>query len=87
MQTGSQGRRRERALRALILQCCETEDLGLYNDVPTDLGVRHDYVRAYREPIPAVTDYDVLMIGGTPDAGGGGAGVGGKAGRGVHRFT
>ena len=55
-------------MKALILQNCETEDLGLYIDVLAGLGVRHDIVHAYREPIPAVTDYDVLMIGGTPDA-------------------
>ena len=55
-------------MTALILQCCGTEDLGLYIDVLTDLGVRLRLVHAYREPIPADTDYDVLMIGGTPDA-------------------
>jgi GMP synthase (glutamine-hydrolysing) len=56
------------ALKSLILQCCETEELGFYIDVLTDLGVRHDIVHAYREPIPAMTDYDLLMVGGTPDA-------------------
>jgi hypothetical protein len=25
-------------------------------------------VHAHREPIPAITDYELLMIGGTPDA-------------------
>ena len=53
---------------ALILQCCEAEDLGRYIDVLAGIGVRHDILHAYREPIPAVTDYDVLTIGGTPDA-------------------
>jgi hypothetical protein len=43
-------------------------DRGLYIDVLTDLGVRLRLLHAHREPIPAVTDYDVLMIGGTPDA-------------------
>lgn len=56
------------ALNALILRCCETEDLGLYIDVLTDLSVLHDIVHVYREPIPAGTDYDLLMIGGTPNA-------------------
>ncbi len=55
-------------MNALILQNCETEDLGLYIDVLAELGVHHQVVHAYREPFPAVTDYDVLMIGGTPDA-------------------
>ena len=55
-------------MKTLILQCCETEDLGLYIDVLADLGVRHDIVQACRELIPPVKDYGVLMIGGTPDA-------------------
>lgn len=55
-------------MKALILQNCETEDLGLYVDVLTELGLRHHVVRAYREPIPAGMDYDILMIGGMPDA-------------------
>ncbi len=52
------------ALKAIILRCCETEGLGLDIDVLNGLGVRHDIVRAYREPIPAGTDYDVLVTEG-----------------------
>ena len=55
-------------MRILILQNCEYETLGLYERYLADSGITYDVVHTYRESPPAPANYDMIIIGGTPDS-------------------
>jgi GMP synthase-like glutamine amidotransferase len=55
-------------MRVIIVQNCEVETLGVYEEYFAERKVGYDVVHAYRESIPSLQSYDVVLIGGTPDA-------------------
>jgi GMP synthase-like glutamine amidotransferase len=55
-------------MRALIIQNCPPENIGMYADYLCEHGIASDTIHAY-EPgaeFPVVGDYDAIFVGGTP---------------------
>jgi len=55
-------------LRVLFSQNCEIEDLGIYEQYFIENNISLDIVHSYQERLPSNTNYDALIIGGTPDS-------------------
>lgn len=55
-------------MRVLVIQNCETEDIGLYAVYMQQHGIEFDVVHAYLPDsvLRTAGDYDALFIGGTP---------------------
>jgi GMP synthase-like glutamine amidotransferase len=59
---------REKSLKILILQNCEYETLGAYERYLADRGMSLNVVHTYQGMLPNPKQYDMLLIGGTPDS-------------------
>lgn len=55
-------------MRVLILQNCESETLGAYADYLAANGITCEVVHTYRQSLPHPKNYDMLLVGGTPDS-------------------
>lgn len=54
-------------MRALIIQNCALEGLGLYESYLAEHAEACDIVHAFEEQPPPLDAYDVVVVGGTPD--------------------
>ncbi len=56
-----------RKIEVLVIQNCETEGIGLYEQYLIDRKIKHDIFHAYanKKP-PSLKKYDVFIVGGTP---------------------
>lgn len=55
-------------MRVLFLQNCEIEKLGIYEQYFFENNISIKTVHTYQEQLPLNTNYDFLIIGGTPDS-------------------
>ncbi len=55
-------------MRVLFIQNCEIENLGMYEQYFIENNISINIVHSYREKLPPYTNYDFLIIGGTPDS-------------------
>ena len=55
-------------MKILFIQNCAIEKLGFYEDYLRVNNISLDIVQPFKEPLPSFTNYDFLIIGGTPDS-------------------
>jgi GMP synthase (glutamine-hydrolysing) len=55
-------------MKTLFIQNCAIEKLGFYEDYLRETNISLDIVQPYKELLPSFTNYDFLIIGGTPDS-------------------
>jgi len=56
-----------RKIKVLVIQNCETEGIGLYEQYLIDRKIRYDIFHAYtNRKFPSLKKYDAFIVGGTP---------------------
>lgn len=58
----------ENVMKTLFIQNCAIEKLGFYEYYLRENNISLDIVQSFQEPLPSFTNYDFLIIGGTPDS-------------------